>query len=66
MPRSAQGRPVLQVFGAVGDECFEITESFEQALGGQVIYREDKPERWQQKETVNEENTIFEQKYSEW
>uniref|UniRef100_A0A7S1U8I6 Peptidylprolyl isomerase n=1 Tax=Phaeomonas parva TaxID=124430 RepID=A0A7S1U8I6_9STRA len=55
----------MEVFGAIGDECIKITDHFEEALGNDVIYREDKPERWQ-KAPVVEENTIFEQKFSEW
>ena len=54
----------MEVFGVQGDECLKLTESIEEALGT-VIYREDKPERWQKVE-VEDSNTIFESKYSEW
>ena len=54
----------MEVFGVQGDECLKLTQSIEEALGT-VVYREDKPERWQKVE-VEESNTLFDKKYSEW
>ena len=44
-----------EVFGAVGDECENITRSIEEKLG-KVIYVETKPEYYQQKNVTLQHN----------
>ena len=44
-----------EVFGAVGDECENITRSIEEKLG-KVIYVETKPEYYQQENVTLQHN----------
>ena len=50
-----------EVFGAIGNECQEITKSIEEKLGS-VIYVEPKPEYYKQNVTLqHDQNEIKEQ-----
>ena len=52
---SQDGTVAEEVFGAVGNECENITRSIEEKLGN-VIYVETKPEYYQQENVTLQHN----------
>mmetsp|Transcript_2566 Transcript_2566/g.4256 ORF Transcript_2566/g.4256 Transcript_2566/m.4256 type:complete len:110 (-) Transcript_2566:77-406(-) len=61
----SDGRVEERVFGVKGEECLKITEEINNKLG-EVVISQPTEEMVQQDNALENENVVYEQKFSEW